>query len=361
MKTKLIYLALAFALSFVYTSCDKNEDDQPNQSPNPSYASASQFITDMEFIGAAFVRKGNQVLVSQGYGLANEADRSLNSPDLIYRIGSVTKQFTAMAIVQLKRDGLIQSFDQSLSEFDGEFPEGDRITLKHLLRHHSGIPDYVGAIEDYAESTGTFVPKEYILDAITDAIEEDGLQFEPGEFFSYSNSNYFILGILVEELTGIGFDEYLQLNVFAPLGMINTKPGHDEITLPTHARGYNNSQEVSPYQMQIAFSAGYLESNVPDLERWADAMMGDFLTTNEKEQVFEPPFGQERVATVGFGWFTGTVDGKLVHYHGGNIDGFSALIGLFPETNSLIILLSNRTDETEQLDTILRTIAKNEF
>lgn len=360
MKTQIIYLAI-FAFAFL-TSCVKDDDNSPtNPTPNPDYVSADQFMYDMNFIGAAFVRHGNNALVNQGYGLANEADGTLNSPDLVYRIGSVTKQFTSMAIVQLKRDGLIEGFDQTLSEFDDAFPEGDRITLRHLLRHHSGIPDYVGPVEDYAEETGSFVPKEDILDAITEAIEEDGLQFEPGEYFAYSNSNYFILGTLVEALTELTFEEYLEAKVFSPLGMSLSGAGQDEITLPTHARGYDHSGLVAPYQMQIAFSAGYLESNIPNLELWGDAMMGDFLSSAEKADVFEPPFAQEGVATVGFGWFTDTVDGKLVHYHGGNIDGFSALIGLFPESNSLIILLSNRTDKTEQLDTIMRTIAKNEF
>jgi CubicO group peptidase (beta-lactamase class C family) len=239
-------------------------------------------------------------LVNQGYGLANQEDGTPNSPELVYRVGSVTKQFTAMAILQLKRDGLIEGFDQTISEFDDEFPEGDRITLRHLLRHHSGIPDYVGPVEDYSEATGTFVPKEDILDAITENIEEDGLQFEPGEFFAYSNSNYFILGLLVEELTGMSFEEYLHANVFSLLGMDNTGAGYDEITQPTHAYGYDNSGMVRPYQMQIAFSAGYLESNISDLEIWGDAVMGSFLSDSEKAEVFEPPYGQEGIATVGF-------------------------------------------------------------
>jgi CubicO group peptidase (beta-lactamase class C family) len=196
---------------------------------------------------------------------------------------------------------------------------------------------------------------------ITEGIEENGLLFEPGEYFSYSNSNYFLLGILIEGLTGMGFEEYLNQKIFIPLGMNHTRAGQDQITLPMHALGYNNSGEVGSYPMQMAFSAGFLESNIQDLELWADAMMGDFLTSSEKAEIFAPPFSEPGVATAGLGWFTGTIDGKAFYYHGGNIDGFSALIGLFPDSNSLIILLSNHADETEQLNTILGTIANNEF
>ncbi len=352
------FIFLSLALVFL-VSCDK--DDDTNQVSTPAYSSADQYIADMDFVGAAYVRSGEDVLLDKGYGLANESTGMPNATDLVYRIGSVTKAFTAFAVVQLKRDGLIESFDQPISDFDDTFPQGDQITIRHLLRHHTGIPDYVGPVEDYVDATGSYVDRDEIMDAIVEAIEEDGLQFTPGEYFSYSNSNYFLLGTLVEELSGMSFDAYLHQHIFSELGMTDTRPGEDMITGINRAQGYDDAGQVEPYQMQIAFSAGYLESSVYDLERWGDGLMGDFLSADEKTDVFEQPYHEEGVATVGFGWFTGQMSGNLCYYHGGNIDGFSALIGLFPETNSLVILLSNRTDKTPQLDSILRAIAKNEF
>ncbi|MGB4971442.1 MAG: serine hydrolase domain-containing protein [Cyclobacteriaceae bacterium] len=350
----LITVALVVAMS----ACS----DESNPQPNPTeYTSAEAYLEEIGFSGSVLIRKGGTEIVRKGFGMADMANGTSNDPSLIYRIGSVTKSFTSAAIVNLKRDGLIESFDQPLSDFDDEFPQGDQITIRHLMTHHSGIPDYVGPVESFAEENSYFFDTEEIFDIIMESIEEDGLDFTPGEFFSYSNSNYLIMGILIEELTGKTYQEYLQEKIYAPLNLLHTGKGPDAITGTERAKGYNDSLAVEAYQMQIAYSAGEIESTISDLEKWGDAMLGDYYAIEEKEAVLVAPTGQNGVNAPGAGWFTLNIENQVIYHHGGNIDGFTSFLAIIPESNGLIILLSNEQDKDEQRNQILETIMKNEF
>ncbi|GAB4246318.1 MAG: serine hydrolase domain-containing protein [Ekhidna sp.] len=355
---KKITLLLTAVLVSAMSAC--SDDDSP-QLNTAEYTSAEAYLEEIGFSGSVLIRKGDADLVRKGFGMADKAGNIPNDPSLIYRIGSVTKSFTTAAIVNLKRDGLIESFDQPLSDFDDEFPQGGQITIRHLMTHHSGIPDYVGPVEAFAEENNYHFEPEEILEIIAESIEEDGLIFTPGEFFSYSNSNYLILGILIEELTGKTYQEYLQEKVYSPLNLLHTAKGPDIITGSERAKGYNNGLEVGAYQMQIAFSAGEIESTISDLEKWGDAMMGNYYTAEEREAMLAPPTGQDGVNAPGAGWFTLNIENQVIYHHGGNIDGFTSFLALIPASNGLIILLSNEQDKDEQRNQILETIMKNEF
>lgn len=157
------------------------------------------------------------------------------------------------------------------------------------------------------------------------------------------------------------YHDYLQEKVFDPLGLSNTTRGENVIGGRGFAKGYLGENEVDPYQMQLAYSAGDLVSNIEDLEKWGDALLGDdFLTAEEKLNVFAAPFTQDDFFTSGMGWFTISIDGTLFYNHGGNIDGFSSIIAILPESNSIIILLSNQQDWAP-LNETLETLVKNEF
>ena len=353
--TLLILITLVAAIS----ACS---DDDNNPQPNPvEYVSAEAYLEEIGFSGSALIRRGNTDLLRRGFGMADIASGTQNDPDLIYRIGSMTKAFTAMAVVSLKRDGLIEGYDQTMSDFDPEYAHGDKITLRHLLTHYSGIPDYISPIEEAVNNQGQFFTPDDIYDILKESSEEDGLLFEPGAQWSYSNSNYLILGILIEELSGMSYHNYLKEKVFDPLALAHTKKGENSIGGQGFARGYLGENEVAPYQMQLAYSAGDLVSNIEDLEKWGNALLGDnFLTAEEKLDVFAAPFSQDDFFTSGMGWFTISIDGTLFYNHGGNIDGFSSIIALLPESNSMIILLSNQQDWAP-LNETLETIVKNEF
>ncbi|MEO1053611.1 MAG: serine hydrolase domain-containing protein [Bacteroidota bacterium] len=355
--TLLITVALVVAMS----ACNDDDTDAPEPILLTEYVSAEAYLEEVGFSGSVLIRKGNTDLLRQGFGMADIANGVQNDPSLTYRIGSMTKAFTAMGIVSLKRDGLIDSYDQTISDFDPEYAHGDKITLRHLLTHYSGIPDYISPIEDAVNNQGQFFTPDDIYDILKESSAEDGLLFEPGTQWSYSNSNYLILGILIEELSGMNYHDYLQEKVFDPLGLANTSRGENIIAGQGFAKGYLGNTEVAPYQMQLAYSAGDLVSTIDDLEIWGDALLGSqFLTTAEKADVFAAPFGQDDFFTSGMGWFTISIEGTLFYNHGGNIDGFSSIIALLPESNSIIILLSNQQDWAP-LNNTLETIMKNEF
>ena len=347
-------------LTTIVSSCS---DDDTNSLPDPvsEYTSAEAYLENVGFSGSALIRKGNTDLLREGFGMADIANEVQNDPSLTYRIGSMTKAFTAMGIVSLKRDGLIDSYDQTISDFDPEYEHGDKITLRHLLTHYSGIPDYISPIEDAVNNEGQFFTPDDIYDILKESSKEDGLLFEPGAQWSYSNSNYLILGILIEELSGMNYHDYLKEKVFDPLALLNTARGENMIVGQGYAKGYLGQTEVAPYQMQLAYSAGDLVSTIDDLEKWGDALLGNqFLTDTEKAEVFAAPFGQDDFFTSGMGWFTISIDGTLFYNHGGNIDGFSSIIAILPESNSIIILLSNQ-ENWAPLNDVLETIVKNEF
>ena len=362
MTTLVKKFRLFIMILFVAILSACSDDDSITQpDPDSDYSSAEAYLEDIGFTGSVLIRRGNEEVLRKGFGSADKANSMENDPSLIYRIGSVTKSFTSAAIVNLKRDGLIESFDQPLSDFTEDFPLGDQITIRHLLTHHSGIPDYVGAINEYVDENNYFIETEEIFDIIVEAIEEEGLLFTPGEFFSYSNSNYLLLGVLIEELTDMSYQEYLQEKIYTPLGLDHTAKGPDEINGAERAKGYNQGVEVDPYQMQIAYSAGELESTLDDLEKWGDAMLGDYLTAEEKQEIFAAPYQEEGVNTPGAGWFTLRINGKLAYHHGGDINGFTSFLMLLPESNSMLILLSNEQNKGDQRNEIMEVIMQNEF
>ena len=361
MKTR-VQTIIALALIIIISACGNNDDSNPvPTTPTGDYTTAEALLEENGFQGSILIRKGGNDFLRRGFGMADEAAGIANDPSLVYRIGSMTKAFTAMGLVNLKRDGLIQSFDQPLSDFDDEFPHGDKITLRHLATHYSGLPDYIGVIEEIYRNQNYFFAPEDIYDIIKESAGEDGLLFEPGESFAYSNSGYLILGLLIEELTDMDYNDYIHQNVMAPLGLNQTTIGADDIQGAGFAKGYKDGQVVAPYLMDLAFSAGEFESTIADLEKWGDALMGaGFLSTEEKTDYFAAPYTEDGFFTSGFGWFTIGLGGTLVYNHGGNIDGFTSIIALLPETNSMIIMLSNQ-ENWAPVNEVLEALVVNEF
>ena len=360
MKTR-FYTLITLALLIIISACSKDDDSPTPTTPVGTYTTAEALLEEHGFQGSVLIRKGGTDFLRKGFGMADANAGITNDPSLVYRIGSMTKAFTAMGLVNLKREGLIESFDQPLHDFDDEFPHGDKITLRQLVTHYSGLPDYLGPIEDAYHNQNQYFSPADIYDIIKESAGEDGLLFEPGSNFAYSNSNFLILGLLIEELTDMAYEDYISQKVMAPLGLTQTAVGADDIQGAGYAKGYRDGVEVAPYEMDLAYSAGEFESTIADLEKWGDALMGgSFLTTDEKTDYFAAPYTEDDFFTVGMGWFTITLDGTLVYNHGGNIDGFTSIIALLPETNSMIILLSN-VENWEPVNEVLEALVVNEF
>ncbi|WP_299099970.1 serine hydrolase [uncultured Winogradskyella sp.] len=339
------------------TSCSTDDD---NNAQNNSYTSAENVLTDIGFQGYAIITKNGNDLVRQGFGLANQSSAKPQDYNLAYRIGSVTKTLTAAAIVQLKRDGLINSFNQTLDEFDPEFPNGNQITIAQLLSHQSGIPDYQFVVEDAYEQ-GATLDEDDIYEVITTMILEDGLNFTPGSGKQYSNSNFLIAALLVQELSQMSYHDYIQQNIFTPLGMTNTYKGNNSINTNNHAEGYKNGNVNSTYPMTIAFGVGDFSSTPNNMEIWTDAVKNDWFTASEKAEIFAQnvPSG---FVDFGLGWFTTQEGDTTMYWHGGDINGYWSMIGFVPEYNATIVLLSNNQDDSgSQRSTIIEQLLTNEF
>jgi CubicO group peptidase (beta-lactamase class C family) len=352
-----LLVVLIISIVVLFTSC--SSDDDANQTPT-NYTTVENLLTDIDFQGYAIVTKNGNDLVRQGFGLANISTAMPQDYNLEYRIGSVSKTLTAAAIVQLKRDGLITGFNQTLNEFDAEFPNGNQITIAHLLSHQSGIPEYQSVVEQAFEED-IFLDEEDIYDVITDLISEDGLNFTPGTGKQYSNSNYLIAALLVEELTNISYHEYIQQSIFNPLEMTSTYKGTDVINPNKHAEGYNNGNANSVYPMNLAFGAGDFSSTPKDMETWTNAVKNNWFSVAEKGDIFaqEVPSGY---VDFGLGWFTTQEGNTTLYWHGGDIDGYWSMIGFIPEYNTTIVLLSNQQDDSgEQRNAIIEQLLTNEF
>lgn len=350
-------VAFTAAIAMLFTSCSNNDDD--NTLTN-NYTTAENLLTESNFQGYAIITKNDEDLVRQGFGLANESTELQQDYELAYRIGSVSKTITAAAIVQLKRDGYISSFDQTLDEFDDEFPYGDQITIAQLLSHQSGIPDYQHVAEEISEE-GHYLDEEDIYDIIIEMIEENNLNFTPGTGKQYSNSNYLIAALLVQELTQMPYLEYLEINFFIPLDLTKTSRGGHTINPNLHAEGYHNGEVNSTYPINLAFGAGGLSSSPKDMETWLNAVKADWFTVDEKEEIFAKnvPSG---FVDFGLGWFTTQEGNTTMYWHGGDIDGYWSMIGFVPEHNATIILLSNKQDDTGlERATIIEELLTNEF
>ncbi len=351
------FLLNLLALLTLVSSCSKDDD---TSLPSADYTTVKNLLTETDFRGYAIITKNGNDMVREGFGLANQNTDLQHSQELAYRIGSVSKTFTAAAIVELKRDSLITGFDQTLDEFDTEFPNGDQITIAHLLSHQSGIPDYQLVVEQAFEN-GETLDEVDIYNVIKGLIAEDGLNFTPNSHKQYCNSNYFISALLVEQLSGIPYHQYIQQKIINPLGITNLYKGTDEIDISTHAQGYLNGSPNSTYPMALAFGAGDFSSTPRDMETWTNAARTNWFTETEKVEIFaqDVPSGY---VDFGLGWFTTQEGNTSMYWHGGNINGYWSMIGFIPKYDATIVLLSNQQDDTGiQRNNIIQQLLTNEF
>ena len=358
MKTKTYTLILLISTITFFNSCSDDENNLPTPD---EYTDAQTFFEEIDFRGSVLISKDGSDILRTGFGEANKSAGTLNDMDTKFRIGSVSKTLTGMGIIQLKRDGLITDFDQPLSDFDEGFPHGNEITIRNLLSHQSGLPDYVQMVETAAKS-GQAVAPEDIYDVIKEYVAEHGLDFEPGSSVAYSNSNFLLAALFIETLSEESYETYIKTHVLEPLNMNDTEMGTDTISGEEYAQGYNGNTNVSTYPMSVAFGAGCWTSTVTDIEKWCSAAMGDnWFSAEEKEAVFGGDV-PEGTTMFGLGWFNSTLGGKTFYWHGGDIDGFASLIGFVPESNGIIVTLSNQQDDTgEKRNLIIETVVTKEL
>lgn len=287
------------------------------------------------FNGSILIAQHGTILLSKGYGMANIELDVPNSPDTKFRLGSVTKQFTAMAIIQLQEKGLLSVTDP-LSKYIPDYPDGKKITLHHLLTHTSGIPDLAGLPELQKIKT-----LESPVEKTIGLFKNKPLEFEPGEKYQYSNSGYILLGYIIEKITGKSYEAYLKENIFDPLEMHNTGYDHHSTIIKNRAAGYawgkDGLKNADYIDMSIPHAGGALFSTVKDLYTWDRALYTEKLVNKISLKQIFTPFKNN----YGYGWRIEKVLDRNCVRHGGGIEGFRAEITRFVDDDACIIVLSN--------------------
>lgn len=252
------------------------------------------YVDNKSFMGVVLVAEKDKVLLSQGYGDADLEWGIKNSPDAKFRIGSLTKQFTAASILLLQERGKLKPEDPVKTWLPDAPPSWEKVTVFHLLTHTSGIPNFTGGPGWDLYQRQDHTPQESIA-----RIRDKPLDFEPGKKFYYSNSNYILLGQIIERVSGVPYAEFLQRNVLTPLGMTETGVDVTSSVLPERAQGYDSVPDgfrhSSYVSMTISYSAGYLYSTSGDLLKWERGLFGGkLLSPASLKQMTTPHLGRLR-------------------------------------------------------------------
>jgi len=336
------------------------------------------FLTEREsFTGAVLVARNGEILLSQGYGLADRDKNFPNTPQTKYRLGSITKQFTATAILMLQAQNKLKVQDP-ICRYLPECPAlWQGITIHHLLTHTSGIPDFT----DFPNYETTKAAPSSPLQTIA-RFKDRPLDFQPGKQWSYSNSGYILLGTIIEQASGQSYQAFLQGHIFEPLQMEHTGYDHNDDSLAIGYTGfYGHWEKADTIDMTIPYAAGALYSSVEDLYRWDQVLYTEQLMSQELLHLMFTP--QARIPdtglSYGYGWVVGEMNNHLVVGHdggikdfatelrrytsnsgngsqGNNIEGFASEIRRYTDDKVTIIILSNR--DTTNVGTVSDQIAK---
>jgi CubicO group peptidase (beta-lactamase class C family) len=273
MGIKIYFLYLLAALFFV---TDVRAQDDSRYDKFVQY-----YVNTHNFMGAVIVVRDNEIIFNKGFGSANLEWDIPNSPTTKFRIGSVTKQFTAASILLLEERGKLK-IDDPVKKYLPDAPDAwDKITIFNLLTHTSGIPDFTSFPEYQKKQFAPNTPKQ-----IVDIFCNRPLDFTPGENMSYSNSGYVLLGYLLEKVSGETYQDFLQKNIFDPLGMKDSGYDSNSAIIPGRASGYSPGPgglvNAGYVDMSIPFSAGALYSTTEDLVRWEQGLFGGRLLSKDE-------------------------------------------------------------------------------
>ena len=302
----------------------------------------SAYARNNSFNGSVLVAQKGKILLEKGYGFQNKKDSVHNSANTIYQIGSITKQFTSAIILQLVEKQKM-SLQDKLSKFFPDYPKGDSITVEHLLTHTAGIYNYTN--DGHFMSTASERP--ITRDSLLYLFKYKPLDFSPGTKWSYSNSGYILLGVIIEKVTGKSYFQVVRENIFEPLDMRHTGFDFTNLHDANKAIGYSSdfSKPVGIVDSSVSFAAGAIYTTVGDLYKWDQALYGNRIVS---QALLEKAFTAYK-SDYGYGWQILTTYNKKVTEHGGGITGFVSFILRVPEDQLCIILLSNLPSPTPQV------------
>lgn len=337
MKTKKLFVLFVLTL-MTATAALAQENAKKIEDLLKSYNDYGQFN------GAVLVADKGKVVFAKGFGMANMEWEIPNQTDTKFRVGSVTKQFTAALIMQMVEEGKIK-LDGKITDYLPDYRKdtGGKVTIHQLLNHTSGIPSYTGLPNFFSEVSRN----PYTVDDFVKKFSSGDLEFEPGSKFSYNNSGYFLLGAIVEKVSGKTYEAVLKERIFEPLQMKNS--GYDVYAtiLPKRANGYQKSPNGyinAPYlDMSLPYAAGSLYSTVEDLLKWDQSLYEDkILSAESKKLMFTPG-----LSNYGYGFSINdqpvgkTAQKTKVIQHSGGINGFNSLLTRFVDKQQTVIVLDN--------------------
>lgn len=331
--------------------------DEQNQEPTWNYSELKRksadisntlddIITSNKYRGTVYVKIGNALEYIGTNGFSDKDRHTKNSTDTCYRIASLTKQFTAVAVMQLVEDGKL-SLDDTIDKYFPSYKYGKKITIKNLLTMTAGIKDYINKDGD----TNTYAYNESQLEykvsaknsakenkkAVMDWIFNQKLNFEPDEKYMYSNSAYFLLGDIIEQVSKTSYESYVEKNILKPTGMMNTGFESTDKLAVGYQDIYDNEWTLYP---GVGYSATGLISNVPDLLKWVDALCTNKLVSEETFKEMTTPYK----GNYGYGFVVSEESNAVSHT--GKIDKYNAALVFTKDENQIYIALSNYSNSS---------------
>ena len=331
--TKLI---LSLIISLNIGSLFSQEDSRYSQILEEFYVTGPGY--------SAIVTKDGEVLFHDAIGLADIENDTPIQPDHVFRLGSITKQFTAIAILQLAEQGLLR-LDEDITTYIPDYPtQNNKICIEHLLNHTSGIKSYT--------SMETWTPEQRMKDLtpseLIDMFKYEPMDFSPGDEFKYNNSGYVILGYIIERVTGRSYEDYIEKEFFEKLGMHNSHYGEPDEIAQIRAHGYapdKNGDFINAPSISMSqpYAAGSIVSTTADLNKWNEAVFNHELVSKESLELAHEStiLNDGETVNYGFGWRFNRLKGSTAINHGGGINGFETHAAYFPEEKVFVAVFSN--------------------
>jgi CubicO group peptidase (beta-lactamase class C family) len=299
---------------------------------------------------AALVAIKGQVVYKKAFGLANLELNVPMQPDMVFRVGSITKQFTAVAILQLMEQGKL-SLQDDITKFIPDYPtQAYKITIENLLTHTSGIKSFTNVPEFQKYIKEDMSPAEVI-----DKFRNLPMDFAPGTKWSYNNSGFFLLGYIIEKASGKSYQDYIQENLFKPAEMTSSLYGNDRRIIKNRASGYqsdgDNVVNLDYISMLLPYSAGSIMSTVEDLYKWNRALISNKLL---KKETLDKAFTEYKLSNgegtgYGYGWFLKQLQGSPTIEHGGAINGYLCNAIYLPKEDVFVAVFSNSTAKSPDM------------
>lgn len=331
-KTLLVVAAIAMLLSPTYAQINSKKID----------SLLSTLFIDKDGPGGAFlIAKGGKPIYQKAFGKANIELGVAMTTQNIFQLGSITKQFTAIAILMLEEQHLLSTQDP-ISKYIPDYPNGDKITLHHLLTHTSGIKDFTKM-----KSISQIAQKDLSPKELVDFFKNEPVDFLPGEKFEYNNSGYAVLGYVIELTSKDTYEHFIQKNIFAKADMTNSRYVSDVAIIKKRAYGYQqkNNQYVNKTRISfnIPYASGSLMSTLEDMLKWQSALNQNILLKASSSKKAFTAYQLNNGASIhyGYGWHISQINGSPSREHGGSVFGFKTMGVYLPQQDIYVIGLSN--------------------